>query len=379
MNKIWWVKPGDLDDAQKEVLKLRPEGKHLVTGPPGSGKSNLLVLRAKYLLALNKHNFRILAFTQTLVRFLRASKAVPDDKISTATAWLDNQLYQLEGRRIDEPDMDKRRPLVAAAILEHLHKNRKRGLIHTLLIDEIQDYSRQEIALFSEIAENLFLVGDIRQQIQTSDTTHADFKAMEGEFNIVELEMHYRIGRAICALADRIAKPSKGHKPISDGCQYDEAKNPSSVDRHVAPLDEQVKLIVERIGTQMDAFPGEFIGVLCPTRAVLDAVATTIEADLGDVVCVQRPGEYQDFAPEKPVIISTIHSGKGLEYRCVHVPSAEALKSMPHSRELIYTAVTRAKTTVSIYHQEGLNEFLEDALSAGGPPPAPPTIDDLFA
>jgi superfamily I DNA/RNA helicase len=378
MSKIWWVKASDLDNDQKDVMKLPPEGKHLVTGPPGSGKSNLLVLRAKFLLGLKKQNFRILAFTQPLVRFLRASMAVPDDKISTATAWLDDQLWQLEGRRISEPDMDKRRPLVAAALLDHLRHNNKRGLIHTLLIDEIQDYSRQEIELYSEIAEHLFLVGDIRQQIHTSDTTHRDLEAMRSKFNVIELEKHYRIGRKICELADRLAKSSKGHKPISDGCQYDELKSESSVFRATRPFDEQVALIIDRIKNQMDTFPGEFIGILCPRLQVLEDIAPRLQTALGSVVCVQRGGDYRDFDQRKPVIISTIHGGKGLEYRCVHIPSAESLKSMPHSRELAYTAVTRARTTVSIYHEASLNDFLEDAISAGDPPPAPPVLDALF-
>lgn len=378
MNKLWWVKPSDLDEDQLKVLALPLEGKHLVTGPPGSGKSNLLVLRAKYVQQAGRENFRILAFTQTLVRFLRASGAVPDKKILTATKFLDDQLFELEGRYIDEPDMDKRRQLVATALLAHLQNNNKRGLIHTLLIDEIQDYTKQELAVFAELAEHLFLVGDIRQQIQSSDTTHKDLAAMKATFNVVELEMHYRIGRNICALADRVAKPAKGHKPISDGCQYDETKNQSTVERVTAPLSEQVARIIDRVETQLDAFPSEFIGVLCPKASVLNTVADALVSEFGNRVCVQKSGEYKDFDPEKPIIVSTIHGGKGLEYRCVHIPSADSLKSMPHSRELIYTAVTRAKTTVTIYHEQPLNDFLEDALKGGEPPPAPPTIDSLF-
>jgi hypothetical protein len=33
MNKIWWVKPADLDVDQKKVLALPLDGRHLVTGP----------------------------------------------------------------------------------------------------------------------------------------------------------------------------------------------------------------------------------------------------------------------------------------------------------------------------------------------------------
>lgn len=378
MNNTWWVDPAELDDDQKKVLLLPMEGKHVVTGPPGSGKSNLLMLRARHLLKLDKQNFRVLAFTQTLVRFLCGSEKVPKEKVATSTAWLDRQLWQLEGRKIDEDDFDTRRRLVADALLKHLRDNNKSGLIHTLLIDEVQDYLRIELELFGEIAEHLLLVGDIRQQIYKSDTTHRDLKAMKGSFNVVELELHYRIGRNICLFADRLAKPSRDHKPITDGCQYNEVKNPSSVERERLSLDKQIERIAKRVKTQLQTFPGEFIGVLCPTNKVLDQVAEELTAELGKRVCVQKSGEQDYFDLKHPVVVSTIHSGKGLEYRCVHIPSAESLKFMPHSRELIYTAVTRAKTTVTIYHEEPLHDFLEDAINAGAPPPAPVSLDSLF-
>ena len=378
MKKIWWGKAIDLDPDQERVLKLPPDGKHLVTGPPGSGKSNLLVLRAKYLLGMGKQSFRILAFNQTLVRFLRASKKVPDEKIVTAQSWLEKQLWDLEGIRINEPNFEKKRPALCEALLNNLRQNKKQGLIHTLLIDEIQDYSTHEIDLFSEIAENLFLVGDIRQQIYATDTTHQTLEQMSSRFNVVELKTHYRIGRNICALADRIAKPSKGHKQIGEGCRYDETTNESTVEVFELSLEKQIEMISERIQNQLEVFPEEFIGVLCPTNAVLDIVAASLEKLLGRIVCVQRSESYQDFDLERPVIISTIHNGKGLEYRCVHIPSTETLKTVPRSRELIYTAVTRAKTALAIYHDKPMNDFLQDALQGAVPPAAPPPIDSLF-
>jgi superfamily I DNA/RNA helicase len=45
----WWRELGDLNDEQRNVIKLPAEGSFLVNGPPGSGKTNLLLLRANYL------------------------------------------------------------------------------------------------------------------------------------------------------------------------------------------------------------------------------------------------------------------------------------------------------------------------------------------
>lgn len=381
MNKIWWVKPNDLDVEQAKILQLALPGKYLILGPPGSGKSNLLVLRAKYIQQSGTTNFRVIAFTQTLVRFLRASGAVTEKKILTHTAFFDEVLYDLEARYIKEDDMTTRRVKVASAIQEHLRANRKQGLFDTLLVDEIQDYTQQELELFETIADNLFFVGDIRQQIQSSDTTHEYLTSMKDRFHVVELETHYRVGQNICELADRIAKPARGHKLILDGSQYDEKKRKSSVERFKLSVDDQMGLMATRIRTQVDAFPGEFIGVLCATSSVLDSVTEYLSDVMNEILCVQKSGDYQDFDLRRPVIVSTIHGGKGLEYRCVHIPSAESLRwprSKPHSRELMYTAITRAKTSVSIYHEDDLHDYLEDAIKASEPQKPPPSLDSLF-
>ena len=45
MTDTWWVKQGQLDPHQKKVFTLSISDDHLVKGPPGSGKTNLLLLR----------------------------------------------------------------------------------------------------------------------------------------------------------------------------------------------------------------------------------------------------------------------------------------------------------------------------------------------
>ena len=47
--EAWWREQGELDEDQSKVIGLQEEGSFLVVGPPGSGKTNLLLLRANYL------------------------------------------------------------------------------------------------------------------------------------------------------------------------------------------------------------------------------------------------------------------------------------------------------------------------------------------
>jgi superfamily I DNA and RNA helicase len=70
--ETWWRELRELDAAQRDVIALPPEGSFLVNGPPGSGKTNLLLLRANYLANTQHSNLAIIVFNRTLREFIRA-------------------------------------------------------------------------------------------------------------------------------------------------------------------------------------------------------------------------------------------------------------------------------------------------------------------
>ena len=163
-----------------------------------------------------------------------------------------------------------------------------------------------------------------------------------------------------------------------DGCAYKEDERPSTVRPIQASFDKQLSTLKEVISQQLDGYPKEFIGVMCPRNESLTVVANELSAAFPGKVMTQRPGQYQRFDPSAPIVCSTLHNGKGLEYTCVHILQAQTLRGMPKNRELIYTGVTRARTSLSIYYDGALLGYLADALAADGPPAAAPSIDSLF-
>jgi len=72
----------------------------------------------------------------------------------------------------------------------------------------------------------------------------------------------------------------------------------------------------------------------------------------------------REFDPKLPVWVSTVHSSKGLEYRCAHIVSADELSTFnAHERRVVFMAITRAKTTLDIYHLKPLHAFFASALA----------------
>jgi hypothetical protein len=67
-----------------------------------------------------------------------------------------------------------------------------------------------------------------------------------------------------------------------------------------------------------------------------------------------------------------------LEVRALHFAAAEYVKKVPHQRNVGFTAVTRAKTSLAIYHDGDLKGWFESAVAGMQPPKGPPTLGALF-
>ena len=66
----WWLDITALDEDQKNVIELPATGDYLILGPPGSGKTNLLLLRAEYLIGTGKPNLFVLMYNEPLHDFV---------------------------------------------------------------------------------------------------------------------------------------------------------------------------------------------------------------------------------------------------------------------------------------------------------------------
>jgi DNA helicase IV len=196
-----------------------------------------------------------------------------------------------------------------------------------------------------------------------------------------ELTTHYRNGLKICRVADGIKNLIDKPEGMEATSNYDEATFPSTVDVFGnITLKDQIESAVPRIETQLQAYPGEMIGLICPRLVDLDEAKLYLESStIADYLHVQRSGAYGAFSPERNVLLSSAVGAKGLEFRAVHVFAAEKLKRFQTQKNLTYTSVTRCKTSLSIYHDGDLAGYFEKGLGACAlVKPTVPTLDELF-
>lgn len=381
MHHSWWVSEQELNDEQKVVVSLPPEGSHAVVGPPGSGKTNLLLLRANYIALAGHPNIQVVVFTRTLREFMAtgaAQYAFPFGKVVTCRRWQDQLLYEY-GIATDPPEsFEEQRRYFLAKIQDLIEEKKLEHIYDAILLDEAQDYFPEEIEIFRTLARVLFIVADSRQKIYPGEDSLSAVRSAVDKIH--RLRFHYRNGLAVCRLADALAKDSRDYEPLEGTCNYDEEARPSSVkSSSCGGPDDEADRIIEELSVQLKAYPGEFLGVATPRVQELEHIWQRIESSpLAGQAALLRRGQNTSIDASKPICVSTFHASKGLEYRALHLAGCEFLRRFRLQRNMAFTAVTRAKTSLSIYFSGELPGFFEGALEKQGPLPDLPKLKDVF-
>jgi superfamily I DNA/RNA helicase len=274
--------------------------------------------------------------------------------------WMMRQLNANGGSLDGLPEeFAARRAALATRLCIQADRRNLTQLATTLLIDEAQDCTTEELTLFKRCAPNIMLVGDTRQLIHAGSAGSDAWLNVAPKGSQSTLRFHYRNAPEICERADRFAKVDKGHVLIKPTCNY--KGPPGRVETHRQRRDEQFKTIMKSLRLQLDSYEKEALGVLCMKKETLAAFWETLEqdADLGPLAVKLSDGGQWDN--RRPIVCSTVHSAKGLEFRAVHLPSFEENKGR-EQRNLAYTAVTRAKTSLDIYHEAPFAGWLAEAM-----------------
>lgn len=380
MTDTWWKDEDDLVPEQAKLLDIDESKNLLIKGPPGSGKTNLLLLRANQLYQGERPNLHIVVFGSLLKQFIQlggAQYSFPSEKITTHTR-LFADILQAEGAGFNASDFDMEGGrLERANRLEVLVNDGRVGTqFEALLLDEAQDYTPQEIRLLRSLTEVLVATADSRQKVYDVEDCSKELEACTD--TIYPLKFHFRNGLAICRVADGIFKGTPGYVPLQQFSNYKEADYPSTFSpKGGLSLDEQVAAMADQIHDQRFAYPNDLIGVLCPRNEELDAISVAL-AKFGFSDSITR-ANAKGFDPSRPIWLSTLAAAKGLEFRAVHIAGLDYLSNMRSAQKrLIYTGITRSKTALTLYWHKSIPGYLESAILGASPPKAPVTKKQIF-
>lgn len=384
MQGNWWTKPEQMDEDQQRFVRLDANGKHLVVGPPGSGKTNLIVMRARYIHGCGLKNVLILTFTRALQDFIRTGlgekKYLEQEQIQTFKRWALSHIQSYAPEQLatytKSKDFEKDRQEIIKMLKVANQRLNGRNLYDAVLVDEVQDLRIEEVNALMQISERITVAGDAKQMIYESGQTISLLE--EQGFIKTTLRYHYRIGTAICDVADKVLQPEKDADRLRTNSNYDEGELQSRAELlEFKNRQEQFDAMKKTIELQLRSYPDEDVGILVPlTTMVTELQGMFDKTPLAKSVAYHNDNSVeQSFQSGKRIHVIVLKSSKGTEFRAVHLYGLEELKFPQTRRELLFMAITRAKTALTGYYS---GKILKSAETAFAKAQTPPSLADLF-
>ena len=320
----WDVDEESMDDDQLDLIEMNIDKSMLVTGCAGSGKSVIAMHKAEQV-AKTGASVILIAYTKSLSAFMR------------------------EG--IDEKTLPYR--------FYHHYRWREKLKMPSadyIIVDEIQDFTREEILEFMGAAKKAyFFFGDSAQSIykQYGKNTISieEISALTG-LTPMQLYNNYRLPRTI-------AKITQGYvgvnvNPYEDKIYQNKEKAlPHFV--HLDGLDEQITAIQSLIEKYTrNIFDNQTIGILLPSNDLVIKICQKLQ-EL-DIPCEfkytddnsDRFVDILDFESFLPKLM-TYHSAKGLQFDVVILPMYVGAFD-DESRKALYVAMTRTMHHLYVFY-----------------------------
>ena len=179
----WLIPRSELTPDQIRAVELAPSEHRAITGGPGSGKTQVLLHRARHLcdsMHVAHERFRIFVYTNVLKEYIKPALVdlrLPEDSVLGFDKWCMDYYKQHINSRVPW-DTEQRRPDFDAVRCAVYDKVANGGvglpLYDFILVDEAQDLDEEAFSIFTHIAHHVTVTIDNKQQIYDKGSTEAE-------------------------------------------------------------------------------------------------------------------------------------------------------------------------------------------------------------
>lgn len=339
MKKDWMIIESELDEDQVRVLMATLDRSCIVAGCAGSGKSVLALIKAQRIQKECGNNYKVIVYTKALCRYMNSGKQELE---------LHNDFYyHWEWKnRLGKPAADY------------------------IIVDEIQDFTKDEIKEFVSAARrNFFFFGDTAQSLYNSLKSRDGGTVPVDEIRDVnprtrsaknfELYRNYRLPIPVAKLTAQIGIDTQ----YVDGTyKSSETTMPRIIEYN--DYQEQIEAIHRIIRNQHLTD----VAILLPHNSAVKIVYDKLN-DLGgnyemkydDSEDRKKSQDTLNFTTTNPKIM-TYHSAKGLQFEAVFLPWLEDYDERhgESDRKALYVAMTRTYRALYVMYSGCLPDVIYD-------------------
>ncbi|MEP6671818.1 MAG: UvrD-helicase domain-containing protein [Chthoniobacter sp.] len=342
----WLIPRAELTPEQLRAVELSPSENRVILGGPGSGKTQILLHRAKFLadhFRVTPDRFRVLVYTKVLKHYIESAFPLldlPSENVLTFDDWCLNwHKANIRGRT--PWNAEEKRPdfeAIRRAVTERLTAVRE-PLFDFVLVDEGQDLEPEVFKLLRAISRHVTVCLDHKQQIYDHRSSEAMILAALGvrKRNINLLE-GFRCSPYLVRLAAELIDDVEERESFTNQGRVAPRQKETPLLRYTSG-DEEIRRLDEVIRERQ--LVGDRIAILFPTQRKLYGFAKALRERGLDL----ETQKELDFGTGKPKMI-TYYSAKGLTFDTVLMPrlvNDSAWKMMEaRAVKLLFVGITRA-------------------------------------
>ncbi len=332
--RSFYVKDSELDDYQVKIINKRTDNSFIVKGCAGSGKSILALWKAKQIQNENRGNWLFIVFTNALKQYMTdgiSQIGLESNNIETFNKCFFWSKIDGKWKRGDW----------------------KKGTFDYILIDEAQDFTKEDVQLFKNKANKALLVyGDSAQQvykfIEDRKTVSMEEIHLITGIPIEQLVFNHRLPRKVARIAEYI---NIEKDDLENRCRNEGTEKPKFL--YYTTFEKQLDAIVEIINNRNF----EDVGIMFRHNKEVRSAYEYLNQK-GFNVEARFDGEDKglNFNSDNPKLM-TYHSSKGLQFEAVFMP--ECTCSGNDDRNPLYVALTRTYQSLYVMHSGNLSSFFD--------------------
>ena len=379
--KTWLLNRSDLSSEQAQVVKMPPQENGFVIGYPGSGKTQVLVHRAAYLIeshGVSPHKLKLFVFTDVIEELIRSEIMrldLPGEMVTTFDHWCHSFYIEHISQDLPRVYLDGRVDYKKThfAVLDALKRNGSlQKSLEFALVDDGQDLTAEVFEILSLSSQHLTVLADPQHKLYQDGASEAfvlnKLGLSKGNFF---LQRDYRSSPAVAELASHFIDEENYRNAF-----LSQIRNMQSSSKcplcYVASSKERELVHLSQIVQQKQVLKDKLV-ILVPTNSLVHRLTKAlkdrgIETEKAIALDAQNvihaPYDLGNNLPK----ITTYHMARGLTFDSVLMPqlTENAFDRIPSNlrNRLLFGGITRASRWIYLSTVKG-QEFKEmDTLKA---------------